>query len=366
MNEHLARAIINFLSITILGYMIKNNGLLDNKQRRSLLHVVLAVSVAIIAEAVTVSFVSPIGWHLTVSLVFNAIGFGISPFVPLLMARAFDRQMSKTRLVYYFPATINLVLSLLSPLYGFIYHHSLANDYFRGPFFYFYVFSYLFGIVCFLISTLRHLNVYQNRNKPVLFGLVLLTLVGTSIQVIWSEIPSSWSTVTLVIILGYTYYNELLEQHDIMTNLFNRRAYAQHLTRFAKEGHGSIILFDVDDFKEINDRYGHQYGDACLQLVATNLRDSFAQVGPGYRIGGDEFCVLSTCTEEKTLQKAQSNFLETMARARSADPRIPWVSFGHAFYDAASSKVEEVTTIADQQLYRYKKQRKSQQGVKHL
>ncbi len=366
MNEHLARAVINLLAIAILDYMIKKNDLFDDKQRKPLLRVVLAVAIVIIAEAITLSFIKPIRTHRTVNLVFNAVGFGISPFVPLLMAKAFERQKSRAELLYYFPAAINLILASLSPAYGFIYHYSAVNEYFRGPFFSYYVFSYLFGIGSFLIGTLRQLNVYQNKNKAVLLGLVLLTLVGTGFQIVWPGILSTWPTVTLVIILSYTYYNELLEVHDVMTNVYNRRAYAQHLLRFVKGGRGAIILFDVDDFKQVNDGYGHLYGDNCLQLIAGHIRDSFAPVGLAYRIGGDEFSVLSSCMAEKNLLRAEADFLEKMAQARSSDPRIPWVSFGHAFYDSAVLNIDEAITKADQQLFRHKESRKRADRVKHF
>ena len=51
-------------------------------------------------------------------------------------------------------------------------------------------------------------------------------------------------------------------------------------------------MFDVDDFKQINDRYGHIQGDLCLAGIAECIKKSYANFGYCYRIGGDEFCVL--------------------------------------------------------------------------
>ena len=113
-----------------------------------------------------------------------------------------------------------------------------------------------------------------------------------------------------VVILGYAYYSELLEQHDTLTSLFNRRAYGQHLPRLASQDYGTIILFDVDDFKQINDRYGHQYGDTCLKIVATSILTAFSKVRFCYRIGGDEFSVLNKYTDERTIQAAEAEFLK--------------------------------------------------------
>ena len=53
-----------------------------------------------------------------------------------------------------------------------------------------------------------------------------------------------------------------------------------------------MVVFDVDDFKQINDRYGHIQGDLCLAGIAECIKNSYANFGYCYRIGGDEFCVL--------------------------------------------------------------------------
>ncbi len=116
----------------------------------------------------------------------------------------------------------------------------------------------------FVVHTLAAVRVFQNRNKGILLGIVFLTLFGASIQVIRTEIPSTWPTITLAMILAYAYYTELLEQHDVMTKLFNRRAYEKRLAQLALKGAGCAVLFDVDNFKQVNDSHGHQYGDLCL------------------------------------------------------------------------------------------------------
>ena len=55
---------------------------------------------------------------------------------------------------------------------------------------------------------------------------------------------------------------------------------------------GLLIVFDVDNFKQVNDCYGHLQGDACLAAIAACLKKAYARCGYCYRIGGDEFCVL--------------------------------------------------------------------------
>ena len=54
----------------------------------------------------------------------------------------------------------------------------------------------------------------------------------------------------------------------------------------------AVLFFDVDDFKSVNDQYGHLYGDECLKFVGKAILDVYGDKGSCYRIGGDEFCVI--------------------------------------------------------------------------
>lgn len=81
--------------------------------------------------------------------------------------------------------------------------------------------------------------------------------------------------------------------HDELTGLFNRSAYASILDRLTKSGDRiALILLDVDLFKNINDWYGHDIGDAVLKAVASELLSAFRRDDMVCRIGGDEFAII--------------------------------------------------------------------------
>ena len=60
-----------------------------------------------------------------------------------------------------------------------------------------------------------------------------------------------------------------------------------------------LLLFDLNGFKHYNDTFGHPAGDELLTRLGGALRDAVGEDGIAYRIGGDEFCVLLTCPEER-------------------------------------------------------------------
>ncbi len=99
------------------------------------------------------------------------------------------------------------------------------------------------------------------------------------------------------------YELERLAATDSVTGLLNRRGFenfcAQELERARRHNTpGSVlVLFDLDKFKEINDTYGHQAGDACLKKVAETLRRKIRSVDAAARMGGDEFALLLSHTD---------------------------------------------------------------------
>lgn len=91
-----------------------------------------------------------------------------------------------------------------------------------------------------------------------------------------------------------------LAYKDSVTGLFNRHAAMAHLQEAiqggAVAGPGlSVVTFDLDDFKLINDTLGHAVGDEVLRLVASRLQDSLRPGARAYRFGGDEFVVICPC-----------------------------------------------------------------------
>jgi diguanylate cyclase (GGDEF)-like protein len=98
--------------------------------------------------------------------------------------------------------------------------------------------------------------------------------------------------------------NEVLERLSItdeLTGLHNRRYFREHLPREMKRALRtretlSMILFDIDDFKQLNDRFGHSVGDAVLRRVATVMSRETREMDLLSRYGGEEFALLASHT----------------------------------------------------------------------
>jgi diguanylate cyclase len=153
--------------------------------------------------------------------------------------------------------------------------------------------------------------------------------------------------------------------HDPLTKLLNRRAFATHLEGFlvshaAENTRGAVLLFDLDGFKEVNDRLGHQVGDLLLQGVADQI-SAAAPVGSlAARLGGDEFAVLVPDVGDDREALAMAEHLRRrLTRPIDVDgfPLSVDLSVGMAFAPTHGHTPTELLGAADIAMYRAKRYR---------
>ena len=134
-------------------------------------------------------------------------------------------------------------------------------------------------------------------------------------DVILRLICISLTTVTLIMLtyFGSRFLVEELEKYanyDTLTRLLNRRSmdnYLQAAYRQAKTGKTSfcLLMADIDDFKKVNDTYGHDCGDEVLKYVAQIITTGVKKNDNVFRWGGEEICILLNADEEKAVAAAE-------------------------------------------------------------
>ena len=149
-------------------------------------------------------------------------------------------------------------------------------------------------------------------------------------------------------------------QRDELTSLANRRAIDAHLAELAEKGDARVIaLVDIDNFKSINDRYGHGVGDRVIKLVASTLEDACAPQFVG-RWGGEEFIVVMPSSDlaavVKRLNQARATLADTEFKLRETDEPMGLISFsgGVALAVGAGDANAAALRQADKALYRAK------------
>jgi diguanylate cyclase (GGDEF)-like protein len=149
---------------------------------------------------------------------------------------------------------------------------------------------------------------------------------------------------------------------DPLTELYNRRFFEdqcdKELNRALRYNHHlAIVILDLHQFKEVNDRYGHPRGDALLRMAATTLRKSLRTSDYAFRIGGDEFALLlvqSDAEQAITLaRRVRTNFAsatEPMEMAFSTG-----LDYGLAVFPNDGDQKEVLIRVADERLYDMKR-----------
>jgi diguanylate cyclase (GGDEF)-like protein len=156
--------------------------------------------------------------------------------------------------------------------------------------------------------------------------------------------------------------------HDALTGLFNRRRFEEELDHHIALGrrygmNGALLLLDLDDFKRVNDEFGHRSGDRVLTAVAVVLTHRLRESDVVARFGGDEFAVLMPVggVPEATA------LAELLAAAINADVPTPagplTASVGIALFRDLST-ADEVLSRADDAMYAEK--RGEGRTVRHL
>jgi diguanylate cyclase (GGDEF)-like protein len=157
---------------------------------------------------------------------------------------------------------------------------------------------------------------------------------------------------------------QLREQaiHDALTGLFNRHYMSEVLkTEFAranrKQHSVAFLLIDMDDFKKINDQYGHTIGDQVLQATGRLIRDGIRQSDSAFRYGGEEFLlILPDLTAEAALERAEQlrQAIDDLDLVSEGKKVATLCSIGVAIYPHHGANSDDILNRADKALYRAK------------
>lgn len=160
-----------------------------------------------------------------------------------------------------------------------------------------------------------------------------------------------------------------LAYHDSLTGLYNRKAFMERLekeiayaSRYKQER--ALLYIDLDKFKEVNDDFGHDVGDALLVMVASRIRNELRDTDVIARMGGDEFTILLTNPENMSPDVVGRRVEKTLAQPFDINGRViafVSASVGSKRFPADAATAEDLMKAADREMYRVKNQHKHAQ-----
>ena len=359
---------IDVLGIIALCFTINlalRNNVIDNYKTKIYIYASAVTIALMILEILTIIFQSISGEDFIIMhIVANIIGFSISPLVPyllLLFSRKDTYYHSKLLLI---PILFNALMCIISYKTGWIFYVNNQNQYMRGYFFIIPTIISAFYYILLITSTNEKDFKYDKYDRMYLILAFTMPAFATLAQILFHKVLIIWGSVSLSLLLYYIFLRELQFKYDTLSEIKNREAFEKELELCQKNNTDvAIIVFDLNDFKKINDSFGHKEGDNAIRSAAKNLKESFNLIGEPYRIGGDEFCVICKNISKQQVDYAlfKLNYL-TDLRNENQNTKVVF-AYGYDFYLKSGNKtIFETFAHADKLMYEHKSKLKGLYG----
>ena len=275
-----------------------------------------------------------------------------------------DAREKRIKLWIY--AGINLItlgMAVTNPWTGFLFTISAENLYVRGP-----------GVVVIMLlnygllagntaALLRYRRFITGRIYPVILALGVLPVLGAALQISFYGTLFIWPMMSLVALAGYLLIEREELRRDPLTALLTRPSLEYRIKSMINRRFPfSLIMVDLDKFKDINDTYGHEEGDDTLRIVGNMLAKSIKHGDTVYRVGGDEFMLMIESSDADAALHVATRLNASLSRFNDSGTKsYPIaISIGSARYDGIGDvDLSTLYNAADEQMYRNKKAKQS-------
>ena len=252
------------------------------------------------------------------------------------------------------------ILCLVNLKNGIFFTVSPENVYQRGRLIvvpYLVVFFDYFYTLC-LNDISRKSGLHLRTMSPLTF--VGPCIVGTVIQGMCYGITLGWTSAAIALVHIYQQTQFLNFYTDSLSALYNRRYLERVLERIARDQTTGVygIMIDVNDFKHINDAYGHAAGDQAVRHIARILSQSISAESLAVRYAGDEFVLLLRSAEPASILALVRQVEQNVASWNESKQEPFTLSFamGYSCFDPARMTPEEFLADMDRHMYENKRQ----------
>ena len=256
---------------------------------------------------------------------------------------------------------INIVVVIFSQFFGWFYYIDAENIYHRSPFFLIPVAMIAFLIVTAFIIVAKNKNKIERKNYASLIFFAIPPLAGVLLQAIFYGFSLMLNSLTISMLVVFVNMQNHNMYTDYLTGVNNRKKLDLYLrgkiNSSIENRTFSAIMIDVNDFKTINDTFGHDAGDDALK-ICVKLLDSCIEEGDFIaRFGGDEFCVILNTFDESLLKETVYRIKNCFDKYNQSiiHPYKLEISIGYAVYDYESlMKIEDFQKKLDVLMYKNK------------
>lgn len=307
--------------------------------------------------------------NLTLNTGFNFLLYVLEPIPPSLSVlytsyHVFSRDVKvkeKQKFLMIF-LLLNLMICIISLFTGSFFYVDQNNIYHRGPYFALHV-AYCYGLLIYcLIFLIKNKQFIEKRKYISMLIYFIPMAIGTTIQVLFYGYSLNWVGMMLSLLIIYFNIQNRGINTDYLTGIYNRRQFDEYIKERIKNSTEnksfSAILLDLNEFKSINDRFGHKIGDEALKDSVEIIRRSLNTDDFIARFGGDEFVIITDIYNEQTLDKVVNRIRKNVEtfNINNLKPYNINFSIGYDIYSCNSKmEADEFFKHIDMLMYENKK-----------
>lgn len=277
-------------------------------------------------------------------------------------------MLKKYEIILKIPIIINIMITCLTVKYRLFFYIDQSGVYHRGTYFLFScVITYFYFVLgCILLIRKRRRMLRQEFIYILLFSVI--PLISGCIQTIYAGIVLLWSSTAFSLIILYIYLQQRIVHLDYLTGVWTKGYFVYYIENFLIQNKNKkigIIYCDMDDFKSINDIFGHLEGDRAIIATTNIIKNAIQKNDIVVRMGGDEFAIIlqegSPKVLEETILSIQNAFIEYNSYSNKGYKLE--CSVGADIFNMEYFKIEEFLHHLDCLMYENKRSKKEKNKI---
>lgn len=357
MNFSISADVLGIVALCFTIILAVRNTVVDSYKTKIYLYASVVTIILLILEITTILLeASNINNLLLLNKIVNITVFSLSPLVPYIFILFIKEKIDRYSIIMAIPLIINALISVLSYRTGCFFYFNNQNQYIRGNFFYITTIIGMIYYIILIINLAKNNLGFDNDDKIFLNFLFTIPIFSTILQTMFYGLLIIWGSVALTLLIFYIFLRELQFKYDTISGIKNRETFEKKIEKYQKSSDKiTIIVFDLNDFKKINDNLGHKFGDNAIYNAAKFLKQSFKNIGESYRLGGDEFCVICFNVSNEIIDKALGE-LEVLSSDFNNKNIVKIIfAYGYAKYiKEQSASIYDIIMQADRAMYEHK------------
>lgn len=289
-----------------------------------------------------------------IELISIIIDYSFAPVISILIGFLAIQKIKSIILFTIIPILSNTILTLTSIYTGLYFSITEDCQFIPGPF------TIIFIIhILFIASTIFALFFHYSQSKDIrskisaIFPYILI-LIGFILQM-YLGLIITWGFVSIALCINYQLLRDLQYGFDALTKVRNRFLFHEQLEKIKKKSGFYLVILDINNLKTVNDSYGHIEGDHMISSVAQIISNNFMDRGTVYRIGGDEFCVISNEIPAVELKVIIKRIHREIQNIKTEAGKKISIACGYSIYNNNSSQtIYDCFNSADTMMYKNK------------